>query len=89
MINVQVLIDRLGGVQSAARKLGVSHPTVCDWRRAGRVPARRVPAVSEATGVARHVIRPDLWEALPIAPASANRNQPEVATVNDSVSAEA
>jgi DNA-binding transcriptional regulator YdaS (Cro superfamily) len=67
MTTVAEIIEAMGGVAAAARKLGVAHPSVIKWRNGGRVPAERVPAVSEASGIARHVIRPDLYQA----PASA------------------
>jgi DNA-binding transcriptional regulator YdaS (Cro superfamily) len=45
--------------QALADAIGCHRTTVVKW---GRVPASRVPAVSAATGVPRHKIRPDLWE---------------------------
>lgn len=44
-----------------ARRLNVSLQVVCGWRDRGRVPAERVLAVEEATGVPRHRIRPDIY----------------------------
>jgi TorA maturation chaperone TorD len=48
----------VGGVSELARKLGISQPSVSGWTR---VPTERVIAVEEATGVARAVLRPDLY----------------------------
>ena len=45
-----------------AAKLGVTHTTVLRWAE-GRVPAERVRAVSAATGIPPHELRPDLFDA--------------------------
>ena len=55
---LQQAIDAAGGVSALARALGLSQPTVSAWRRA---PSERVLAVEAATGVSRHVLRPDLY----------------------------
>src|ERR1700736_1954385 len=47
-----------GGVTELARRIGISQPSVSNW---SRVPADRVVAVEAATGVARAVLRPDLY----------------------------
>lgn len=44
------------------RMLGVAHSTVIRWA-AGQVPAERVKAVSAATGIPLHELRPDLFDA--------------------------
>lgn len=62
-MTISEIISAAGGVVRLARGVGVSHSAVIDWRRAGRIPANRVPAVSRITGVPRHVLRPDLWDA--------------------------
>jgi len=54
------IILKAGGVTAMARALGVHHSSILGW---ARVPAERVPAVSRITGVPRHELRPDLWEA--------------------------
>ena len=43
-----------------ARRLNVAHSTVLRWAE-GRVPAERVAALAEATGLAREDLRPDLY----------------------------
>jgi antitoxin CcdA len=55
---VQAVIDRMGGVSALARRLGVDHSTVSGWKD---VPAKHVPAVAAATGLALRDIRPDLF----------------------------
>lgn len=47
-----------GGVTELARRIGISQPSVSNW---SRIPAERVLAVEAATGVARAVLRPDLY----------------------------
>lgn len=51
-------IRSAGGVSELARRIGNSQPSMSNW---SRVPADRVVAVEEATGVARAVLRPDLY----------------------------
>jgi TorA maturation chaperone TorD len=55
-------IRAAGGASELARRIGVSQPSVSNW---SRVPAGRVLAVEAATGVARSVLRPDLYAAEP------------------------
>lgn len=57
---VEDVIVRLGGVSAAARALGVTHPTIIGWRARARIPAEKVMAVSELTGIAPAKLRPDL-----------------------------
>lgn len=53
-----MIVDRMGGVGILARRLGLDHSTVSGWKA---VPAKHVPAVAAATGLALHDIRPDLY----------------------------
>lgn len=53
-------IGVVGGVSELARRLGISQPSVSNWQR---VPAERVLAVEEATGIGRSILRPDLYSA--------------------------
>lgn len=53
-------IGAVGGVSELARRLGISQPSVSNWQR---VPAERVLAVEDATGIGRAVLRPDLYSA--------------------------
>jgi len=55
-------IRAAGGVTELARRIGISQPSVSNW---SRVPADRVVAVEAATGVARAVLRPDLYVNVP------------------------
>jgi TorA maturation chaperone TorD len=70
---LQQAIGAAGGVGELARRLGIAPPSVSAWQR---VPAERVAAVEAATGVARDVLRPDLFAAVepadPIEAARAN-----------------
>lgn len=43
------------------RRLDVSHSTILRWA-SGRVPAERARAVSDATGIPLHELRPDLFD---------------------------
>jgi TorA maturation chaperone TorD len=51
-------IRAAGGVGALAQKIGISQPSVSNW---SRVPAERVVSVEAVTGVARAVLRPDLY----------------------------
>ena len=62
-MQVSDIIAAGGGVAKLATAIGVHHTSVICWRKAERVPAERVRAVAQATGVPPHVIRPDLFDA--------------------------
>jgi TorA maturation chaperone TorD len=53
-------IHATGGVGELARRLGIAQPSVSAWKR---VPADRVAAVAQATGLSRDALRPDLFAA--------------------------
>lgn len=55
---LEAAIKAAGGVGPLARALGISQPSVSSW---SRVPAERVIAVESASGIGRHVLRPDLY----------------------------
>ena len=54
-----------GGGSALARLVNVKQPQIPAWRKKGRIPLERVPAVSEATGLPKHVLRPDLPQFFP------------------------
>jgi TorA maturation chaperone TorD len=51
-------IRAAGGVTELARRIGISQPSVSNW---SRVPVERLLAVEAVTGVAREILRPDLY----------------------------
>jgi TorA maturation chaperone TorD len=55
---LQEAIRAVGGVTELARRVGISQPSVSNW---ARVPAERVLEVENASGIARSVLRPDLY----------------------------
>jgi TorA maturation chaperone TorD len=55
---LQQAIRAAGGVTELARRIGISQPSVSNW---GSVPSERVLAVEAVTGVARVILRPDLY----------------------------
>ena len=57
-LGLQEAIRAVGGVGELARRVGISQPSVSNW---DKVPAERVLSVEAATGVARAVLRPDLY----------------------------
>jgi DNA-binding transcriptional regulator YdaS (Cro superfamily) len=54
---LQTAIKAAGTGKELARRLGVSPALVSLWPR---IPAERVVDVEQATGVPRHLLRPDL-----------------------------
>lgn len=56
---LQEAIRAAGGVTELARRIGISQPSISKWRH---VPAERIAAVEAVTGVARAILRPDLYE---------------------------
>ena len=63
---LQQAIQAAGGIGALARALGISQPAVSTWRK---IPAERVLSVEALTGVARSMLRPDLYPMDEIAPA--------------------
>ncbi|MCO6419343.1 YdaS family helix-turn-helix protein [Siccirubricoccus sp. KC 17139] len=59
----EAAIRAAGGASALARALGLTPGVVTQWRKAGRVPAERVRAISQATGVPPEALRPDLYPA--------------------------
>jgi TorA maturation chaperone TorD len=55
---LQQAIDAAGGIAPLARKLGIAQPSVSNWTK---VPAERVIAVENLTGISRDLLRPDLY----------------------------
>ena len=53
-------IRAAGGVGALSRRIGISQPSLSNWRR---VPAERVQSVESATGIDRALLRPDLYAA--------------------------
>jgi DNA-binding transcriptional regulator YdaS (Cro superfamily) len=51
---------RRGLMAQIARDLGLTRSAVATW---ARVPAERVPEVARITGLLKHEIRPDLFDA--------------------------
>jgi len=50
-MDVETLIKDAGGVGKLAAKLGVSHTSVCDWKRVGFIPSARIVQISAATAI--------------------------------------
>jgi TorA maturation chaperone TorD len=57
-------IKAAGGISDLARRVGISQPSVSNWNK---VPAERVLSIEALTGVPRTVLRPDLYNEMPIA----------------------
>lgn len=55
---VRRAIEAAGGPTALARKLGIKSPSLYSWTK---IPAERVEAVHEATGIPREDLRPDIF----------------------------
>jgi DNA-binding transcriptional regulator YdaS (Cro superfamily) len=51
-----------GRLTQLAEALAINPSAISQWEK---VPAERVPAVEEATGISRHDLRPDLYGPAP------------------------
>jgi carbamoyl-phosphate synthase small subunit len=51
MSTVDTIIERLGGADAAARRLGVGTEALRKWRQNAAIPARHWPALIQATGL--------------------------------------
>jgi len=58
-MNMREIISRGGGVKRLSDTIGRHHATLLGWTR---VPPQHVRAVSAATGIPPHELRPDLWD---------------------------
>lgn len=57
-------IKAVGGVAALAKGLGIAQPSVSNWQK---IPAERVLAVENISGISRHALRPDLYPSAPAA----------------------
>src|SRR5215472_6004225 len=67
---VKAAVERYGSMAALARHIGVFPQALHAWTVTIPVPMRHVAALAEATGLARHELRPDIYEA----PQSMNPN---------------
>ena len=58
---VDLAIGAAGGIRPLARLIGISAPSIWEWRKRGRIPAERVLDVERETGVSRHDLSPKLY----------------------------
>lgn len=54
-------IAAAGNASELARRLGIKVQSIQQWKR---IPAERLLAVEQATGVSRKELRPDLFEEI-------------------------
>jgi DNA-binding transcriptional regulator YdaS (Cro superfamily) len=55
---LQQAVANAGGLRALARKLDITHVAIMQWRQ---VPPPHVMKIEELTGVARSVLRADLY----------------------------
>lgn len=62
-METKAIIQKAGGVVKVAKALGLSHSTICGWKR---VPPRHTVGVATLAGMLPHQIRPDVFPAPPM-----------------------
>lgn len=55
---LQQAVANAGGLRALARQLHITHIAIMQWRQ---VPPLHVMKIEELTGVARSVLRPDIY----------------------------
>lgn len=58
---VAAAVKRAGGVAELASAVGVVRSAISNWKKDG-ISVRRLAAVSRATGLPLHSLRPDLFD---------------------------
>lgn len=59
---LQAAVEKAGSQSELARICGVGQPAVWKWLRTSRrMPAEHVIAAETATGISRHLLRPDIY----------------------------
>jgi DNA-binding transcriptional regulator YdaS (Cro superfamily) len=56
---IAFVVKKAGGMRALGRALGISHQAILSWTH---IPAERVVAIEEATGIPREKLRPDLYK---------------------------
>jgi len=57
---VTIAIKAAGGTAQLAERFALSRQAILKWER-GRVPAERVLEFERLTGIARYIVRPDIY----------------------------
>ena len=57
-MDVHGLIEKAGGVQQLADRLGVARTTVIDWRVAGMIPGSRLAQIAATLKISPRVLLP-------------------------------
>jgi DNA-binding transcriptional regulator YdaS (Cro superfamily) len=57
---IRLAIEKAGSVKALAEMLNVTPQAISQWKR---IPADRVPDLERVSGIPRHELRPDMWEA--------------------------
>lgn len=58
-------IEMAGGVNSLARQVGISQPSVSNWKKSGRIGVDFVKDVEVITGIPAYELRPDKPKLFP------------------------
>lgn len=60
---IEKACEAVGGQVKLAEAVGVTPQAVHQWVTKGRVPPERCAEIERASGIARHELRPDIFEA--------------------------
>lgn len=61
--NVDELVKALGGLKPAADAFKVGKPSICNWKKGGRLPAWAMVRATELAGANRLVLDPKVLQA--------------------------
>ena len=62
-INVDSVIDGLGGTKATADLTGLSLQAIANWRARKQIPTVHCQTVSAHSGIPLHELRPDIFPA--------------------------
>lgn len=60
-MTVDEIVEAAGSVGKLAALCGVSHSSVCDWRRRERIPVERALQINDKLDIPLYKLRPDIW----------------------------
>jgi DNA-binding transcriptional regulator YdaS (Cro superfamily) len=59
---VELAVAKAGGMRALGRALGINYQAIQSWKK---IPAGRVVAIEEVTGISREELRPDIFIRIP------------------------
>ena len=56
-------VQAAGGYDAFCAKMSIARRTAFSWIEKGEIPLQRVLEIERVTGIPRHELRPDAWDA--------------------------